>query len=79
MLRRIGVKFKQSELDVSWSSGGEMEEGGRCGEDPEPCIDGYDRDKFGPVGVRSLTWVDPGLLADAWGGFSLDGKHGGCG
>lgn len=32
--------------------------------EPEPCIDGhgYDKDEFGPVGVRFLEKVDLGLL-----------------
>lgn len=39
----------------------------RCSE-PKPCIDGqgYDRNKFGPVGVRFLKRVDPRLLAGPW-------------
>ena len=68
--RKIGVKFKQSEPDASLSSGGEMEvvEGVVRNSEPEPCIDGhgYDKDKFGPVGVRLLKRGEPGLLADPW-------------
>jgi hypothetical protein len=67
---KIGVKFKQSELDDSLCSGGEMErvEGVVRSLAPEPCIDGhgYDKDKLGPVREIFLKRVEPGLLADAW-------------
>lgn len=33
---------------------------------PESCPDGYDKDYFGPVGVRFLEKVDPCLLADSY-------------
>lgn len=78
MSRKIGVKLIQNEPDNSLSSQGEMEwvEGVVRSLNPQPCIDGhgYDKDMIGPVGVRFLKRVEPGLLADPW----LAGKYGGC-
>ena len=74
MSKKIGVKFKQREPDASSSSGGEMEgvEGVVRSLVPGLCIDGHgnDKDTFGPVGVRFLKRMEPGLLAEV-SGFRL--------